>query len=642
MIPVGMENVRVEDAFWTRYMDLVRDVMIPYQWEVMNDRVPGVEKSHAIANFRIAAGREEGEFYGYRFQDSDVYKWLEAVAYSLARTPDPALEALADGVIELVGAAQQPDGYLNTHFTIKAPEKRWKNERDSHELYVAGHLFEAAAAYYRATSKRGLLEIAMRNADHIASIFGPEEGKRRGYPGHQVTEMALVSLFEASGEPRYLDLARFFIDERGASPNYFDLEAAGRGEEGDRGRFGSRMYEYTQSHLPVREQRVAVGHAVRAMYMYSAMADLAAIDGDEGLASACRSLWEDVTRRQMYITGGLGQEEFWEGFSRDYDLPNDMTYNETCASVGLVFWARRMARLELRGDYYDVAERALYNGVLSGMSLDGKKYFYVNLLESDPREIAARRDTDYAAPTRQGWFACACCPPNLARLLSSLGGYQYSRDERGIALHLYLAGRAEIETAGTRVALTVEGDYARDGMIRVRVEPEAEARFTLYARVPGWCESLEASICGEACGEPRDGYLAIDRSWRPGDLLELSFGMAVRRMAAHPSVRADAGKVAIVRGPLVYCLEERDNGPELWGISLAREPGFEARFEPELLGGVVAVYGAGSRPAGDWEGRLYAEPSAASAPLRLKAIPYYAWDNRGQNGMAVWIRQDRY
>ncbi len=639
MIPVGMENARVEDAFWTRYMDVVRDVMIPYQWEVMNDRVEGVEKSHAIANFRIAAGREEGEFYGYRFQDSDAYKWLEAVAYSLMRTPDPALESLADSLIELVGAAQGPDGYLNTFFTIKDADKRWRNERDSHELYVAGHLYEAAAAYFRATGKSAILDIARRNADHVSSIYGREEGKRRGYPGHQVTEMALVSLYEATGETRFLDLARFFVDERGAEPKYFEVEAAARGQEGDKGRFGDRASEYLQAHLPAREQRVAVGHAVRAVYMYSAMADLAAIDGDEGLAAACRALWEDVTRRQMFITGGIGQEEFWEGFSRDYDLPNDMTYNETCASVGLVFWARRMAALELKGDYYDVAEKALYNGVLSGMSLDGKRYFYVNLLESDPKEIAARRDTDYAAPTRQGWFACACCPPNLARLIASLGSYQFSRDDGSIAIHLYSSGEAAIETAGTRVAIAVEGEYPWNESIRVRVDPEAGATFALRARVPGWCESFEASVAGESFRELRDGYLIIDRAWARGDVVELLLRMPVRRMRAHPSVRADAGKVALTRGPVVYCLEEKDNGPELWDIALARESAFEARFEPELLGGVVAIYCDGTRSTGDWEGRLYAEESQERRPVRLKAVPYFAWDNRGLNAMEVWINQ---
>ncbi|MDP3177356.1 MAG: glycoside hydrolase family 127 protein, partial [Spirochaetaceae bacterium] len=335
--------------------------------------------------------------------------------------------------------------------------------------------------------------------------------------------------------------------ERGAEPKYFDIEAAERGQEGDTGRFGERVYEYTQTHLPVREQRVAVGHAVRAVYMYSAMADLAALDGDEGLAEACRVLWEDLTRRQMFITGGIGQEEHWEGFSRDYDLPNDMTYNETCASVGLVFWAKRMAALELKGDYHDIAEKALYNGVLSGMSLDGKKYFYVNLLESDPKEIAARRDTDYAAPTRQGWFACACCPPNLARLIASLGAYQFSRDESSVAIHLYFSGKARIPVAGTSVSISVEGDYPWGERLRIRIDPASTARFILRARVPGWCDSFEASVGGELYREIGEGYLVIERNWEPGDVVELLFRMPVRRMRAHPSVRADAGKVALTR-----------------------------------------------------------------------------------------------
>lgn len=644
-VDVGMVNVT--DAFWSRYIELVRTTIVPYQWEVMNDRVPGVAKSHAIANFRIAAGLEEGEFYGKRFQDSDVAKWLEAVAFCLATKRDEKIEALADDLIETIGAAQWPDGYLNTYFTLVEKGKRWTNECESHELYIAGHMIEASVAYFRATGKRKFLDIMCRNADHIDSLFGPEEGKLHGYPGHQVIEMALVKMYEVTGEVRYLKLAKYFLDARGTKPHFFDLEAAARGQPGYLGPFGAKMYEYNQSHAPVREQKTAVGHAVRAVYMYSGMADVAAFTGDVKLAEACRMLWADVTGRQMFVTGGLGQMEWWEGFSRDYDLPNDTAYNETCASIGLVFWAARMNRLDFKGDYYDVAELALYNGVLSGISLDGKKYFYTNLLESVPDEIAATRDAEYSSATRRGWFPCACCPPNLARLIASIGGYIYSADESGIAVHLFVASRTKVSVGDVTVVVGLDGDYPRDGRVKLRVSPERPVHFNLSVRIPGWCADVSAHLVVAANSESqplpvnvRDGYLRIEREWTAGDRVELDFPMPVRRIQANPLVRKDAGKVALARGPLVYCIEERDNGPLLSDIVLARDPHFETTYEPGLLGGVVTVTCDGSRSCGDWAGKLYREARFQSTPVRVKAIPYYAWDNRGQNEMRVWLRQE--
>jgi Uncharacterized protein conserved in bacteria len=634
-----MKYVRVDDRFWNRYARLVREVMIPYQWEAMNDRVEGVEKSHAIANLRIAAGLETGDFYGYRFQDSDLAKWLEAVAYSLATHPDPALEELADGAIELLGEAQREDGYLNSYFAITGIEKRWTNERDSHETYVAGHMIEAAVAYFESTGKRAFLDIACKIADDMDATYGRAEGKRRGYPGHQIAEMALVRLYRATREERYLELAEYFLDERGREPYYFALEAAARGQASDKGKFGERMREYNQTHLPVREQRVAVGHAVRAVYMYAAMADIAFLRGDSGMRAACEALWEDVTRRQMSITGGIGQQEYWEGFSYDYDLPNDSTYNETCASVGLAFWASRMAALELRGDYCDQLERALYNGILSGVSLDGKRYFYVNLLESEPPSIKGRRDLDYSSPTRKGWFACACCPPNLARLVASIGGYIYGRDESSAAIYLYISSSTEMEISGTRVAIAIETDYPLSGKAVIEVDPERPARFSLRARIPGWCRSFEAEVAGERYSEAPDGYLIVDREWRRGDKLLVDLQMPVERIEAHPAVRADSGKVAIARGPLVYCLEEVDNGPHLSDICLEADPRFEERYESDLLGGVVAIYADASRKSWKSEGELYRGYEPERERIRIKAVPYYAWDNRGVNAMTVWIGQ---
>ncbi len=667
MKPISAEKVRVSDTFWTPYMELVRKVIVPYQWEVMNDRVEGVAKSHAVANVRIAAGLEEGEFYGFRFQDSDLAKWLEAAAWCLATERDPGLESLADGLIEDLGRAQWPDGYLNTYFTLKEKGKRWTCERDSHELYVAGHLIEAAVAYHRATGKTRFLDIMRVNADHIDSIFGPQEGKLHGYPGHQVTEMALVGLYGETGEKRYLDLARYFIDERGRKPAFFELEAAARGQPDDKGYFGERMAEYNQTHLPVREQKKATGHAVRAVYMYSAMADLAAIDGDAKLAEACRELWKDVTRRQMFVTGGIGQDESWEGFSEDYDLPNASTYNETCASIGLVFWAARMARLERKGDYFDVAERALHNGVLSGISLDGRKYFYVNLLESLPSVVARTRDMSYASTTRKGWFPCACCPPNLARLIASIGGYIYSSSPGGrgsppdVSVQLYIASEASLDIAGAALRIALQGDYPRSGRVGISVSPDRPAYFSLRLRIPGWCTGFRLSLNGGDLNlAPVEGYVSILREWASGDSVDLELPMPVRRVAANPAVTADAGKVAIARGPVIYCLEEVDNGPNLADIVLAAEPRFSERFEEGLLGGVVAVYadafrrgngGEGPREAGEggiqdraselaaWGDDLYRDYEPFNTPLRIKAVPYYAWDNRGESEMLVWIRQ---
>jgi len=671
MKPLDVGAVKVTDAFWNRYIELVRDVIVPYQWEVMNDRVPGVAQSHAIANFRIAAGRESGEFYGKRFQDSDVAKWLEAVAYCLATKRDQRLEALADDLIETIGEAQWPDGYLNTYFTLAKKGERWTNERESHELYIAGHLIEAAVAYFRATGKRRFLDIMKRNADHIDAVFGPSPSQLHGYPGHQVIEIALAKLYEVTGEERYLRLAKYFLDERGRKPHFYELEAAARGEPGDLGPFGSKMYEYNQSHLPVREQKKAVGHAVRAVYMYSGMADVAALSGDKGLAEACGALWKDVTRRQMFVTGGIGQMEWWEGFSRDYDLPNGTPYNETCASIGLMFWAARMSRLQLKGDYFDVAERALYNGILSGLALDGKSYFYTNLLEAVPEEIEARLDAEYSGATRRGWFPCACCPPNLARLIASLGGYIYSADEGRLAVQLFIASSAKAMMSGVPVEVTMEGDYLRDGSMSIAVSPDRPVRFILSVRVPGWCgggnsptvrlvsggaesDAMPTGGAGPKGDEAplaiEDGYLHIDREWKRGDRVEFDLPMSVRRIRANPLVREDAGKVALTRGPQVYCLEEADNGPLLSDITLAREPDFETSYEPDLLGGVTCIEGRAFRGSGGgsgscgisgraWRDELYREADFDFRPIKVRAIPYYAWANRGRNEMRVWINQ---
>ncbi|MBE3115482.1 MAG: glycoside hydrolase family 127 protein, partial [Actinobacteria bacterium] len=378
--PVSYKRVKINDRFWGKYIDLIKNVVIPYQWDVLNNCVNDTEPSHAIKNFKIAAGLSQGEFYGYVFQDSDVAKWLEAAGFILAINQDPELEGKADEIIDIIAKAQQDDGYLNTYFTIKEPDKRWTNIRDCHELYCAGHMIEAAVSYFEATGKRKLLDVVCRFADYIEAVFGVEPGKKRGYPGHPEIELALVKLYKITDKEKYLALAKYFIDERGKDPNYFNKEAEAKGEKADKiwGRLGLRYY---QAHIPVRSQTTAEGHSVRAVYLYSGMADVAIETGDQTLIKACKKLWRNIVSKRMYITGGIGSTSCGESFTFDYDLPNDTIYAETCASIGLVFFAHRMLRMDVNNTYSDIIEKALYNSVISGISLDGKKFFYVNPLE---------------------------------------------------------------------------------------------------------------------------------------------------------------------------------------------------------------------------------------------------------------------
>lgn len=637
----NLRQVRIQDRFWKPRQNLVRDVMLPYQYAVMNDEVPGAEPSHALENFRIAVGLAQGEFYGMVFQDSDVYKWLEAAAYILAKEDHPELEKTADQVIDLIAAAQQPDGYLNTYFTVAEPEGRWRNLREEHELYCAGHLIEAAVAYYEATGKGKVLDVACRFADYISQIFGTEQGQKRGYPGHEGLELALVKLYRVTDNRKYLELSKYFVDERGRQPHYFEQEAIARGDRHvttHGGRWDSR---YNQSHLPVREQKEAVGHAVRAMYLYAALADLARYTRDESLHKICEALWEDVVNRKMYITGGIGSSSYGEAFTIPYDLPNDTSYTETCAAIGLVFWASRMLNLDPNGAYADVMETALYNGVLSGMALDGKSFFYVNPLEVWPAAAEHRYDQRHVKTTRQGWFRCACCPPNLARLLASLEQYIFSYHEDSIYLHLYMSSVLNIAGEADGISIEVATGYPWDGQVELTVDVAQPREFTLALRIPGWCQTPSATVNGEQlelAAIMDRGYAKVNRLWQSGDKITLDFPMPVIRLAAHPQVRENAGRVALQRGPLVYCLEEADNGPVLTDIVLPLEPEFQTTFDPELLGGVVTIEAEAYRSADD-DQRLYRPFSAALRKVRIKAIPYYAWNNRGVGEMLVWIRQ---
>lgn len=634
-------TTKLMDGFWYQWTKKIAETVAPYQWQALNDKVPGASPSHAMENFRIAAGLAKGGFHGFVFQDSDVYKWLEAVSYCLMNQSDPELERLADEVVELIARVQQPDGYLNTYFTIREPKMRWKNLRDNHELYCAGHLIEAAVAYLQATGKRKLLDAVCRLADHIDRLFGPEPGKKPGYPGHPEIELALVKLYRVTGEKRYLKLSKFFVEERGKKPLYFEIEAKERGEEKPRWPFWTPAY--CQAHLPVREQTEAVGHAVRAMYLYSAMADLALETGDETLFSACERLWENVTKRRIYITGGVGSDVEGEAFTFDYDLPNDRAYAETCASIGLVFWAHRMLRLNPDRKYADAMERALYNGVLSGISLDGTKYFYTNPLEVWPEACRNRHDLRHIVTERQPWFDCACCPPNVARLLASIPQYVYSQDEDAVYVHLFAASEATVELAVGRVTLIQETNYPWEEEVTINVRPEEPFEFTLAIRIPGWCRDPRLRINGDdvdLAALMEKGYAKIKRKWHDGDKVELLLPMPIKRVRAHPEVRATSGKVAIMRGPLVYCLEEVDNGPGLHQIVLPSGAQLERAGRLAELDNVVIIKGQALRvDPSSWREGLYSPKEYTLKETTVTFVPYYAWANRKPGEMTVWVRE---
>lgn len=643
-MPLPIKQVKIEDPFWAKYLRLIREVVIPYQWDALNDRIPGAAPSHCVRNFRIAAGLEQGEFGGMIFQDSDLAKWLEAVAYCLEIQTDAELERIADDAIAIVEKAQQPDGYLNTYYTLKEPGKRWTNFREGHELYSAGHMIEAAVAYYNATGKRRLLDVVTRFADYIDTVIGPEPGKMKAYPGHPEIELALVKLYRTTGNVKYLNLSKYFIDERGREPYYFDIEAEKRGNTFHFPEFAKFDRKYAQTHLPVRQQSTAEGHAVRAVYLYSAMADIAAETGDRELFEACRRIWENIVTKRMYITGGIGAATFGEAFTFDYDLPNDTMYAETCASVGLFFFAHRMLQLELNNCYADVMERALYNTILAGMALDGRHFFYVNPLEVWPEACEKNPARHHVKASRQKWFGVACCPPNIARLLSSLGQYIYSQTEDEIFIHLYIGNRATFEIHGEKVQIIQETNYPWDGRVGLSVTAAGPCEMTLTFRIPGWCRQATLKVNGKeteyATPKP-GGYFTLRRTWNPGDHMELDFPMPVTLMRSHSNVRADIGKLAIQRGPMVYCLEEADNGKNLHEISIRRDGAFSAEFDPELLGGVVIIHGEAERVTDStWGCELYRTADKdQKEKVMIKAIPYCFWNNRGPGEMLVWIRE---
>mgnify|MGYP005761953811 CR=1 FL=1 len=639
---ISLKNIHITDAFWDKYIRLVKDVIIPYQWDILNDNMEGVETSHCLENFRIAAGEKEGEYYGAVFQDTDVAKWLEAVGFVLNWGRDEALEKLADETISLIGRAQQPDGYLNTYFTIKEPEKRWKNLTEGHELYTAGHMIEAAVAYYESTGKKEFLDIVSRFADLICDTFGAEEGKIHGYPGHQEIELALVKLYRVTGRRAYLETAKYFIDARGVGENYFLREMQSPQYRQIMPDFSNYDPAYSQSDVPVREQERAEGHAVRAVYMYCAMADLALETEDPTLMDACVRLWDDMVHRQMYITGSIGSSGILERFTTDYDLPNDCNYSETCASIGLAQFGKRMGDITKDASYMDVAERALYNTLLSGIAMDGKSFFYVNPLEVWPANCMDRTSKEHVKPVRQSWYGVACCPPNITRTLASLGQYMYFQEKDRIYTNLFIANRTETEVDGVRVELELEGDFPWKNQFKFHVRAEKQTDMSLYFRMPDYARSFRIIREGAETGfAVENGYARVDGCFLD-DCLEISFEAPAQFVHANPQVRADVGKTALVRGPLVYCLEETDNGANLASLFVRSDEEIREEYDSQLLGGCQILRVGGRKLSDDgWDGRTLYRGSCPPVleETELTFVPYCYWGNRDKGEMLVWLKE---
>ncbi|KAB8287180.1 glycosyhydrolase [Bifidobacterium ramosum] len=709
--PLALRDVTVTDAFWHTEQELVRTAVIPFQWNALNDNVPGAAPSYCMHNFKAAAAQNarkstEGKkfvppaytyrgfeakpedpanpdpdkFYGFVFQDTDFSKWIEAVGYSLTQHPDAELEATADKAIDIVCAAQLDNGYLDTYYILNGMDRAFHNLRWHHELYCLGHLIEGAIAYYEGTGKDKLLKAAERFADYVGEYFGPNPGQCKGYPGHEIAEMALARLADLTGEKKYLDLAKFFIDERGTEPNYFRYEGERDKEDGYTDTNWEFDYDYTQAGEPVRDQKEAIGHAVRAGYLYSGMAAVAKLTDDPSLVKACETLWRNIVDKKLYITGGIGGTVDGEAFSYDYDLPNDSAYSESCAAISLAFFARRMLEIAPVAEYADVMEQALYNTTLAGMALDGKSFFYVNPLEVNPYACHKDSRVRHVKPVRQKWFGCACCPPNIARIVESVQEYAYtvSNDASTLFTHLYMGGVARATLGGAEVTLDVAANlpWKGDGAATVRLG--SPATFTLAFRLPGWAGSVDAaaaaiSASGEADGrisrEVRDGYVYFTGEWHDGDEVAFDFPMPVRMMKANPMVREDAGRVAFVRGPITFCAEERDNGANLHLLhadvaAILADPSSVKVVPFAFHAGAAGIDEKGQGEVDDvtrdmvrlevpaWrepvpEGAnaespafapLYAEYAPAKRePVTATLIPYFAWANRGENEMTVFL-----
>jgi hypothetical protein len=611
--PVPFTAVQINDEFWSPRLETNRTVTIPYDFRKC-------EETGRLDNFLKAAHQMPGKYEGYAFNDSDVFKVVEGAAYSLALHPDPELDKYLDGLIAKIAAAQEPDGYLYAARTVDpasvqemSGKERFSSLRWSHELYNLGHLYEAAVAHYQATGKRTLLHVALRSADFIDREFGP--GQRCDPPGHQEIEIGLVKLYRVTGQDRYLKLAKFFLDQRGR--NHDRRES---------------YEDYAQDHQPVTEQDHAVGHSVRATYMYSGMADVAALTGDDAYIRAIDRIWQNMVAGRLYLTGGIGSRSGGEAFGDDFELPNQPAYAETCASIANILWNQRMFLLHGDAQYIDVLERVLYNGFLSGVALSGDSFFYANPLASSGDK------------TRKPWFDCSCCPTNVVRFMPSIPGYVYAQRDRTIYVNLFIAGRGKLDVGGQTIALVQETRYPWDGDVRIRVESQKAAEFALYVRIPGWATGhpipSDLYRFADAAAEPvtlkvngtptpldlDKGYARLQRTWQPSDVVELHLPMPIQRIVANPQVKDDADRVALQRGPIVYCAEAVDNGGHVSDLILADDVTLSPRDEKALLGGVTTLRGPAQRVTG-----------SGTKPAELAAVPYYAWCHRAQGEMAVWL-----
>lgn len=626
--PVPFTQVKVTDGFWLPRIETNRTVTLPFLFQKN-------EETGRLDNFAIAGGLMKGTYRGERYNDTDVYKPIEGASYSLMVHPDPELERALDGMIVKIAAAQEPDGYLFTARTCDPAHpqpgigaERWVEETVSHELYNAGHLYEAAVAHYLATGKRSLLDVAIKNADLVASVFGPD--RRHGFPGHQEIELALVKLYRVTGNETYLDLAKFFLDERGREVQLTQYPPGNR----------FAIYnepEQIQAHKPVLEQDEAVGHAVRLTYMAAGMADVAAMTGDPAYLAAIERLWQNVVGKKMYLTAGVGSRHDRERFGANYELPNLTGYLETCASIGMAFWNQRMFLLTGDARYVDVMERAMYNGILSGVSLDGRAFFYSNPLESD-----GKFRFNQGQLGRAPFFGTACCPGNISRFLPSVPGSIYAVRGDALYVNLFVQGEGAAEVGGRKVTIRQETRYPWDGAVKIVLEPETDGPFTVLVRIPGWArgevvpmglyrfadvsaEKLTLKVNGKAVTMVlAKGYARLNRTWKRGDTIDLVLPMAVRRVVASDAVKDDAGKVALSRGPLVYCAEWPDNGGRVLDLVLPDSQALRAEFRPGLLNGVTVIRG---------------QALAAGKKKPFLAIPYYAWAHRGPGEMAVWLRR---
>ena len=647
---IQLNQVQVTSEFWQRYRNLVVKEVLPYQWEVMNDQANiniaddpqnnGQDKnSHAIANLKIAAGLESGHHYGFPFQDTDVYKWLEAAAYSFSYHQDDNLKKMTDELIDLIADAQDDDGYLSTYFQIDAPERKFKRLQQSHELYTMGHYIEAGVAYYQATGNQKALQIAERMADCIDKNFGLKDGQIHGYDGHPEIELALARLFEATQEQRYLDLAHYFLNQRGQNPEFFDEQIKADGVDRDL-IAGMRDFprRYYQAAEPIKDQQTADGHAVRVVYLCTGMAMVARHTGDQELLAACKRFWNDIVKRRMYITGNIGSTTTGEAFTYDYDLPNDTMYGETCASVGMSFFAKEMLKIEAKGEYGDILEKELFNGSLSGMSLDGKHFFYVNPLEADPTASKLNPGKSHILTHRADWFGCACCPANLARLITSVDQYIYTVHDKTILSHQFIANEASFSDG---VTITQTNNFPWQGDIKYHLENANHKTYQFGIRVPQWSQDeFSVAVNGQNVDTTiEDGfiYLTIDQD---NVDIELTLNMTTKLMRSNNRVKANFGQVAVTRGPLVYAAEEADNEAPLWDYHVNTKDDATYDYQEETLGGVgVITVPATREQLESTDDALYKSiddvPNEIDTQLTL--VPYYSWANRLNGQMCVWL-----